>query len=147
MCLKNVKNEYAVGTKQALQRLGLLWYKCNAMHAICLYSISIIFSKWFNCIVSIWSILNVYCLYMVSTVCQSDVYVYIWCLLYVYLMSMSIYGVFLIMYIVIQGRFQDFFQGVAEISSGGGENLPGVAKQIARYPLPLSVFCFIKQHY
>ena len=26
---------------------------------------------------------------------------------------------------VSQGRFHDFFQGVAEISSGGGENLPG----------------------
>ena len=28
-----------------------------------------------------------------------------------------------------QGRFQDFFQGVAEISSGGGENLPGCGEK------------------
>ena len=34
------------------------------------------------------------------------------------------------LYLTMQGRFQDFFQGVAEISSGGGENLPGVAKKI-----------------
>ena len=27
-----------------------------------------------------------------------------------------------------QGRFQDFFQGVAEISTGGGENLPGAGE-------------------
>ena len=35
---------------------------------------------------------------------------------------------------VNQGRFYDFFQGVAEISSGGGENLPGGGEKIARYP-------------
>ena len=46
-----------------------------------------------------------------------------------------------------QGRFQDFFQGVAEISSGGGENLPGGGEKIARYTLSLSVFCFSTQHY
>ena len=32
-----------------------------------------------------------------------------------------------------EGRIQDFFKGMAELSSGGGKNLPGVAKQIARY--------------
>ena len=30
----------------------------------------------------------------------------------------------------IQGRFQDFFQGVAEISSGGAKISQGVAKKI-----------------
>ena len=36
-----------------------------------------------------------------------------------------------------QGRFQDFFQGVAEISSGGGENLPGGdEKNLAPPPSP-----------
>ena len=43
---------------------------------------------------------------------------------------------------ILQGRFQDFFQGVAEISSGGGENLPGGGEKIARYPLFFGVFCF-----
>ena len=34
-------------------------------------------------------------------------------------------------YIVkMQGQFQDFFQGVAEISSGGGENLPEGGEKI-----------------
>ena len=36
-----------------------------------------------------------------------------------------------------QGRFQDFFQGVTEISSGGGENLPGGGeKNFAATPSP-----------
>ena len=39
-----------------------------------------------------------------------------------------------------QGRIQDFFQGVAEISSRGGKNLPGGGEKIVRYPLPLSVY-------
>ena len=35
-----------------------------------------------------------------------------------------------------QGRFQDFFQGVAEISSGDGENLPGGGeKNLAQYDM------------
>ena len=37
---------------------------------------------------------------------------------------------------VNRGRFQDFFQGVAEQYSGGGE-------KIAHYHLPLSVFAFL----
>ena len=45
-----------------------------------------------------------------------------------------------------QWRFQDLFQGVAEISSEGGENLPGGGENIARYPISLSVFCFSTQH-
>ena len=46
----------------------------------------------------------------------------------------------------VQGRFQDFFQGVAEMSSGSGENLPGGGEKIARSP-PFSVFCFFTQHF
>ena len=46
-----------------------------------------------------------------------------------------------------QGRFQDFFQGVAETSSGGSENLLEGGEKIARYPLPLSIFCFPTQHH
>ena len=34
-----------------------------------------------------------------------------------------------------QGMLQDFFKGVADISSGGLENLPGGGKKIARYPI------------
>ena len=50
------------------------------------------------------------------------------------------------LYTRYQGRFQDFFQGVAEIAPGGGEisqrvaksprgwrNLPGGGEKIARY--------------
>ena len=43
-----------------------------------------------------------------------------------------------------QGRFQDFFQGVAETSSGGGENLPGGGeKNLAAPPSPLRFFAFL----
>ena len=45
----------------------------------------------------------------------------------------------------LQGRFQDFFQEVAEISSGGGENFAGGGEKIARYIPFLSVF-FAFQH-
>ena len=41
-----------------------------------------------------------------------------------------------------QGRFQDCFQGVAEISSAGGENLPGGGEKIARYPPSPQCFLF-----
>ena len=40
----------------------------------------------------------------------------------------------------MQGRFQDFFQRVAEMSLGGGENLPGGGEKIARYIPFLSAF-------
>ena len=44
-----------------------------------------------------------------------------------------------------QGWFQDFFQGVAEISSGGGENLPGGGeKKLASFP---SAFFYFPTHY
>ena len=43
-----------------------------------------------------------------------------------------------------QGQFQDFFQGVAEISSGGGENLPeGGEKNLAAPPSPQRFFAFL----
>ena len=43
-----------------------------------------------------------------------------------------------------QGRFQDFFQGVAEISSGGGENPPGGGeKNFAAPPSPQHFFAFL----
>ena len=43
-----------------------------------------------------------------------------------------------------QGRFQDFFQGVAEISSEGGENLPGGGeKKLAAPPSPQRFFAFL----
>ena len=41
-----------------------------------------------------------------------------------------------------QGQFQDCFQGVAEISSAGGENLPGGGETIARYPPSPQCFLF-----
>ena len=50
-------------------------------------------------------------------------------------------------WIYTQGRFQDFFQGVADISSGGGENLPGGGEKIACYPLSVTHFCSSTQHY
>ena len=46
--------------------------------------------------------------------------------------------------VVSQGLFQDFFQGVAEISSGGGENLPrGGEKNLAASPFPQRFFAFL----
>ena len=42
-----------------------------------------------------------------------------------------------------QGRFQNFLQGVAEISSGSGENFTGGGKIISRSPLSLGVFAFL----
>ena len=46
-----------------------------------------------------------------------------------------------------QGRFQDFFQGVAEISSGGSENLPGGGeKKFSGISFPSAFFCF-PSHY
>ena len=47
-----------------------------------------------------------------------------------------------------QGRFQDFFQGVAEISSGGGENLPGGGeKNLAAPPSPQRIFVSYTLYY
>ena len=43
-----------------------------------------------------------------------------------------------------QGRFQDFFQGVAEISSEGGKNLPGgCEKNLAAPPSPQFCIAFL----
>ena len=49
-------------------------------------------------------------------------------------------------FIRTRGGFEDFFQGAAEVSSGGGENLPGGGEKIARYPLSLSVFANFYVH-
>ena len=47
-------------------------------------------------------------------------------------------------WIYIQWRFKDFFQGVAEISSGGGENLPGGGEKNVAAPLsPQRFFAFL----
>ena len=43
-----------------------------------------------------------------------------------------------------QGRLQDFFQRVAEISSGGGKNLPGGGeKNLAALPSSQRFFAFL----
>ena len=44
-----------------------------------------------------------------------------------------------------QGRFQDFFQGVAEISSGGYENLPGGGETKCAIPSSPLRFSFLTQ--
>ena len=43
----------------------------------------------------------------------------------------------------IQGRFQDFFQVVAEISSEGGENLTGGGNKLRAIPFLSAVFAFL----